>query len=173
MKPTFDELILNLTKNGKLNIHKTHCVEDFYKNYDAFVKSICSNEIIFIVSTQMLSKKLKKLEYSRYRIYSSQSIFYGIIGMFVLFFNIKGGSLILLLSFISLMFSLYLKKKTGLNFAMELKLKFALNPDEGMLKVCKYYLAGILQLHSVKGKAIAPMHPSYCLTGFYHHCKRT
>jgi len=40
-----------------------------------------------------------------------------------------------------------------------------LNPDEGMFDICHYYIAGILELSSTKGKAHFPLIPSYSLTG--------
>lgn len=81
------------------------------------------------------------------------------------FFNWKVGIGIFALAFIFKNISSNLKFKTSLNFAKEITHKFSTNPDEGMFDICQYYIAGILQLASSKGKAHLPLIPSYSLTG--------
>lgn len=173
MRPTLKELILKLEeKFGKLNPQAEHCAEDFHTNYEKFIDSILSNEINIVASPNMLADKLQESKYTRYRTFSGLSIFLVVVGLITLFFNWKIGIGIFILAFISKKISSNLKFKSSQNFAKELTLKFSTNPDEGMFDICQYYIAGILQLASTKGRAHLPLIPSFSLTGIEKYARR-
>jgi hypothetical protein len=65
-----------------------------------------------------------------------------------------------------------LKKKVSKDFALKLTSKIKKKSDEGMFDLCQYYIAGILQLASSKGRAHLPLIPSYSLTGIEVFAKR-
>ncbi len=166
MKPSLSELIINLEeKFGKLNEIAMQCAEDFFNNHENFINSIISNKILLVISPNMLANKLQEPKYYRYRIYNGLSIVLGFLGLLTFFFNWKIAIGLLVLSFIISKISNYMKVLISRNFSEELTLKIITNPDEGMFDICQYYIAGILQLASAKGKAHLPLLPSYSLTG--------
>lgn len=173
MKPTLDELIIKLEeKFGKLTPQANHCTEDIYSNYENFIESISSYEIIFVVSPNMLADKLQETKYTRYRTFGGLSILMVIIGIVTLFLNWKIAIGIFILAYILKKISSNLKFKSSQDFAKELTSKFLINPDEGMFDVCQYYIAGILQLASSKGRAHLPLLPSYSLSGIEIYARR-
>lgn len=166
MRPTLEDLVLKLEeKFGKLNQQAEHCTEDFHKNYDNFIDSILSNEIVIVASPNILADTFRDSKYSRYRIFNGLSILTVLGGLITLFFNWKIGIGIFILAFIFKKISSNLKINSSLNFANEITQKFSTNPDEGMFDICQYYIAGVLQLASSKGAAHLPLIPSYSLTG--------
>ncbi len=173
MKPSLDELIIKLEeKFGKLNPQANHCAEDIFKNYENFIESISSNEIIIVASPNMLADKLQEPKYTKYRTFGGLSILMVIIGIVTLFFNWKIALVIFILAYILKKISSNLKFKSSQNFAKELTSKFSINPHEGMFDICQYYIAGILQLASSKGRAHLPLLPSYSLSGIETFAKR-
>lgn len=172
MKPTLDELISGLEeKFGELIPQAKHCAEDFHKSYEDFIDSILSKKIIIVASPNLLADKIQEPKYTRYRTFGGLSIFLFFIGLITLFFNWKIAIGIFVLAFILRKISTYLKFKSSQNFAKEITSKFSSNPDEGMFDICQYYIAGILQLASTKGKAHLPLIPSYCLTGIKKYAR--
>lgn len=166
MKPTLEELIKKLEKKfGKLNPQAEHCAEDFHSNYEDFIDSIRSRDIIIVASTNMLADKLQESKYTKYRIFGGLFMLLFIAGIITIFFNWEIGLGLIILAFISKKTSSYLKSKISKNFTKDITLKFSKNSDEAMFDICQYYIAGILQLASKKGKANLPFIPSYSLTG--------
>lgn len=173
MKPELEELVLKLEeKFGKLVPQAEHCAIDFHNRYEDFIQSIRSNEIIIVASPNMLADKLRDSKYSRYRTFSGLSILSLVIALIFLFFNWKIGLGFFVAAFISKKISMNLKYKASKNFANEITSKFSIDPDDGMFDLCQYYIAGILQLVSPKGKAHLPLIPSYSLTGIEKYARR-
>jgi hypothetical protein len=173
MKPTLTELISKLEEQfGKLNSQAEHCAEDFHENYQDFINSIQSKKIIIIASPNMLATKLQEPKYTRYRTFGGLSILLFIAGIITLFFNWKIGLGLILGSFLAKFISTKMKNSSSKNFAFELTSKIKETPDDGMFDVCQYYIAGILQLASTKGRAHLPLIPSYSLTGVEEFARR-
>lgn len=174
MKPTLTELTLKLEdKFGKLNSQASHCAEDIYENYQEFINSIRSEKIVIIASPNMLANKLQESKYTRYRTFGGLSILLIIAGLVTIFFNWKIGLGLIVGSIILKIISSNSKKRVSRNFALELTSKINTNSDEGMFDLCQYYIAGILQLVSAKGRAHLPLIPSYSLTGIEQFARRS
>lgn len=68
MKPTLTELISKLEEQfGKLNSQAEHFAEDFHENYEDFISSIQTDNIVIIASSNMLATKLQEPKYTRYK----------------------------------------------------------------------------------------------------------
>lgn len=173
MKPTLTELISKLEEQfGKLNSQAEHCAEDFHENYEDFISSIQTNNIVIIASPNMLASKLQEPKYTRYRTFGGLSILLIIAGIITIFFNWKIGLGLIVGSFLAKFLSSKMKSNSSKNFALELTSKINKKPDDGMFDVCQYYIAGILQLASAKGRAHLPLIPSYSLTGVEEFARR-
>lgn len=173
MKPTLTELISKLEEQfGKLNSQAEHCAEDFHENYQDFISSIKANNIVIIASPNMLASKLQEPKYTRYRTFGGLSILLLVAGIITIFFNWKIGVGLFVVSFLVKFISSKMKNNSSKNFALELTLKINETPDDGMFDVCQYYIAGILQLASTRGRAHLPLIPSYSLTGVEEFARR-
>jgi len=173
MKPTLTELISKLEEQfGKLTPAAEHCAEDFHENYQDFIDSFRSNTIIIIASPTMLANKLQEPKYMRYRTFGGLSILLIIAGLITLFFNWKIGLGLIVSSFIAKFISSKMKNSSSKNFARDITSKVNEKSDEGMFDICQYYIAGILQLASSRGRAHLPLIPSYSLTGIKEFARR-
>lgn len=173
MKPTLTELISKLEEQfGKLNSQAEHCAEDIHENYEDFISSIQANNIVIVASPNMLASKLQEPKYTRYRTFGGLSILFLIVGIITVFFNWKIGLGLFVVSFLAKFISSKMKNNSSKNFAHELTSKINETPDDGMFDVCQYYIAGILQLASTKGRAHLPLIPSYSLTGVEEFARR-
>lgn len=173
MKPTLTELISKLEEQfGKLNSQAEHCAEDFHENYEDFISSIQTNNIVIIASPNMLASKLQEPKYTRYRTFGGLSILLILAGIITVFFNWKIGLGLIVGSFIAKFISSKMKNSSSKNFALELTSKINESPDDGMFDVCQYYIGGILQLASTRGRAYLPLIPSYSLTGIEEFARR-
>lgn len=173
MKPTLTELISKLEEQfGKLNSQAEHCAEDIHENYEDFISSIQANNIVIVASPNMLASKLQEPKYTRYRTFGGLSILFLIVGLITVFFNWKIGLGLFVVSFLAKFISSKMKNNSSKNFALELTSKINETPDDGMFDVCQYYIAGILQLASTKGRAHLPLIPSYSLTGVEEFARR-
>lgn len=173
MKPTLNELIYSLEqKFGKLNSAAEHCAVDFHQNYEDYIKAISSNEIIIVTSPNMLADKLQESKYTKYRTFGGWSILLTIVGLITLFFKWEIGLLLFATAFVFKIISNNLKTSVSKKFSEDITNKILSNPDEGMFDICQYYIAGILQLASLKGRAHLPIVPSYSLNGIKKFTRR-
>jgi hypothetical protein len=173
MKPKKEDLIIRLEgKFGKLIPAAEHCAEDIYENYGSFIDSIISKKITIVASPNLLASKLPDPKYSKYRIYVGISVLLVVASIITMFFNWKVGIGLIAASFIIKRVSTSLKIKYSLEFSGQIFSKFSNDPDEGMFDICQYYIAGILQLSSEKGKAHLPLLPSYALTGITKYARK-
>lgn len=152
-------------KFGKLNPQAKHCVEDIIENYNKFLNEFQNGKIEIISSSYMISNKINNSSSFNYNTIGGLSILFLITGIIVIFFYWKYSLILFLISFVFRRISIKLKNKKAINFSEEIKNKIINNPSKGIIELCEFYIAGIIQLSSSKGKAHLPLIPSCSLTG--------
>ena len=165
-----DLTVENLTekmeaKFGKLNPQAKHCVEDIIENYNKFLSEFQNGKIEIISSSYMISNKINNSSRFDYQTLGGLSIIILITGLILIFFNWKYSVVLFLTSFILKKISNKIKTKKAINFSEEIRNKIINNPSKGIIELCEYYIAGIIQLSSSNGKAHLPLIPSCSLTG--------
>jgi hypothetical protein len=166
LKPTFEEFTRQLEqKFGPLPPHIVHCAEDLYAYYPLLISGIKTNTIKIAASPFELANKLKTSEYTKYLKYQGASTISFLLCVVLFFFNWKWGLLCLVLSIVLHSISNYLKNKKSQEFAANLMMRFLYDADEAMIDLSCYYIAGIIQLSGLQGKAHLPLIPSCALTG--------
>lgn len=138
--------------------------EDLWRNWSAIFEEISNNSIIIKTDTLFLSRNFP--EYGKYHIWKGLALISFFAGIVLLFFYWQTGVIIMVIGVCSNFYSRFKKVTAGKKFTEDLRKEIIQNPlSMGMAKLCAYYIAGIIQLSSDKGKAHWPQYPSNVIIG--------
>lgn len=173
MKPNIEEFKLLLAEDFGRDLTPTaeSAAEDFHKNYDDILLCMNTGRIQIVSSTFRLYEATGNVKAGRYHIYGSFSTLSAIAGLVTIFFNLKIGIGLLILSFVLRIVGKVVKNRVSQTFSKELMELFKHNQHLGMRKICANYLAGIIQLRGPLGHAHLPLNPSTCITGIETYAK--
>lgn len=158
-------------KFGRLTPAAEHHAQEFHNYYELYVNAIKSGSVFLIPSYSQLAKTMPEGKYRIYRTFEGLFILTLMCGLTAFVFNWIAGVSLITLSLLLTLTSQYYKRNMSMRFALELTVRFFNDPDDGMLELCRHYIDGVVALESKEGRAIAPLLPTFCLTGIKEYAR--